>query len=346
MADLAFARALGVSQSTAAGLALLLTGWVYFPARQWLIARVTQQRDVELLHLFPRTVKVVLESRTEEELARGWRSLLREMFDPLEVTDADVPVPAAAIAEEGMALLVPSVASQPPTRLRLARRGHRLFTVRERDTVQSLVDLFEHVLRQRNAYELGVRAERRRIARDLHDDIGSRLLTLVHRSTDGPVADLARDTLRELRTVISTLGSGPAPLAEALADWRSEAAERCDAAGIELGWTQPEHLDGVQLDSPTRTNILRVLREALSNALRHARPTRVDVDVRLDGSVLSLTMSDDGSAPPPSSWPRGRGLVNIEQRVAELGGRSELRQRTTRGTELVFRVPLPEGANR
>ena len=338
--DLTLMSALQLGRATAASGSVLLVGWAYFPVRQWILARLGRRRDVDLQRLLPRIVKLGLRDVAAHDLARDWRALLKEAFDALEVTDTAEEVPDVRVAEDGLALLVPGIAGQPATRIALAHRGSRLFTPSECQTVQALVELIEHTLEQRKAYDRGAKNERERVARDLHDDIGSRLLTLVHRSEGGPAAELARDALRELRTVVSTLGAGPAPLTALVADWRNEAADRCEAAGITLAWEQHDVADEVWIDATTHTNVLRVLREVLSNALRHARPGRIEIVVSVTDGALVFDVLDDGQSPPPSSWRRGRGLSNIRQRLDALGGKHDIRAREPSGTHVTFRVPL------
>jgi signal transduction histidine kinase len=338
--DLTLVNALRFEKATAAGVSILVVGWLYFPMRQWLLTRFVRRREIDLLQIFPRIVGVGLRATTAQGVALEWRTMLKEVFDALEVSDAAGEVRSVSVVDDGLALVVPGIAGAAPTRLALAYRGSRMFTSVERDMVQALFDLIEHTLVQRRAYDAGAQNERERVARDLHDDIGSRLLTLVHRSGEGPVAELAREALRELRTVVATLGAGPAQLGALVADWRAEVAERTEAAGTALVWNQPESLDEVFVDAPIHTNVLRVLREVLSNTLRHGNPKRVEITVSVAQGVLSFDVRDDGSSLHPSSWVPGRGLSNIRQRISALGGAHDVRPHAPRGIHVTFRVPI------
>jgi signal transduction histidine kinase len=82
------------------------------------------------------------------------------------------------------------------------------------------------------------------------------------------------------------------------------------------------------------------VQEALTNCARHAGGKRVDVSVRLDGTMLELTVTDDGKG-FPEERPRGMGLLGIEERVRELGGEVTIRRRTEGGTQLAVSIPLP-----
>jgi signal transduction histidine kinase len=194
-----------------------------------------------------------------------------------------------------------------------------------------------------DAHERGAAAERRRIAQDMHDDVGARLLMLIHRAATPEQADLARAAMNDLRAALSALEASPMALADALADWRAEAAQRCEAAGVELQWRGPRVEAGPGAGSlPARQRLLleRALRESLSNALKHARPREVTVAVDADESSLALTLTDDGEAAAPADWVQGRGLRGMRQRVRDIGGSLEIDRDELDRTRVRVRLPM------
>src|SRR3546814_16958458 len=86
--------------------------------------------------------------------------------------------------------------------------------------------------------------------------------------------------------------------------------------------------------------MLATLREALSNVARHARASRVDVEVVIDAAVC-LRVIDDGVGPPGVDDPRGKGLSNMQSRAAALGGSFAIHPRPGAGTFVTWRVPKP-----
>ena len=84
--------------------------------------------------------------------------------------------------------------------------------------------------------------ERKRIAADLHDDLGAKLLTIVHTSESERISTLAREALEEMRLSVRGLTGKPVRLADALGDWRAEIVSRLAQAGIEGDWEAPEDL--------------------------------------------------------------------------------------------------------
>jgi signal transduction histidine kinase len=91
------------------------------------------------------------------------------------------------------------------------------------------------------------------------------------------------------------------------------------------------------------TDMLATLREALSNVARHAKASRVDVEVRVDvgdRGELVLRVTDDGVGPPVADQPRGSGLDNMAARADRRRGTFEIGPATPQGTTIEWRVPI------
>jgi signal transduction histidine kinase len=200
--------------------------------------------------------------------------------------------------------------------------------------------------RQRDVY-----ADRDRIARDLHDHVIQRLFAsgLVLQSTLRRIDDQgARSrvqqtvedldaTIREIRTSIFDLHTAGEPsgtsVRRALLDVATEAA-----AGS--GIVPTVRIDGAvdTVVSPeVGAHAVAVVREAISNALRHARPTAVTLTVEA-GTELVIDVLDDGVGIDPGG--ARSGLRNLEQRAGACGGTLSVRAEPGGGTRLVWRVPL------
>ncbi|MBF9132172.1 HAMP domain-containing protein [Plantactinospora sp. S1510] len=199
------------------------------------------------------------------------------------------------------------------------------------------------------------RAERTRIARELHDSISqdlfsARLLAgglrkaLRTSSGLGPQAEsLERSlerTMREMRAMLLELrpiALEDAGLAEAL-------AELCRAYGVRLGIAIASRIDPPPLDPPVEHAVLRVVQEALGNAVRHGEPGTVELRVAGAGGQVTVTVHDDGRGfdPGASAGRHGMGLAMMRERVGELGGTLEVASAPGRGTTV--RVLLPAGA--
>lgn len=203
-------------------------------------------------------------------------------------------------------------------------------------------------------YELGMMADRERIARELHDTVIQRLFatglslqaTARMLQTDprgaaerieAAVDDLD-ETVKQIRTAIFDLDVAR-PAGRGLRDELLAVAR--DAAGP-LGFEPRVLLDGpidTAVPERVRVDALAVLREALANVARHAGATRVDVRVEATGDELTVCITDDGVGPPGGPT-AGRGLPNLARRAAELGGAFRLEAGAAGGSVATWTVPL------
>jgi ligand-binding sensor domain-containing protein/signal transduction histidine kinase len=177
-----------------------------------------------------------------------------------------------------------------------------------------------------------VQLERTRIARDLHDELGSRLTALALRAElgarnsgimdaqNGKVLALESRALAErMRDVIWAVDPECDSLEAFIAYLTEHADEFSGATGIRLRLELPETLPALPLNTGVRNQLTMFAREALHNVSKHARASEVRIRLECDDGQLRLSMSDDGVGLDPSSA-GGRGLGNMRQRVEALGG--------------------------
>ncbi|WP_410821583.1 GAF domain-containing protein [Micromonospora sp. 050-3] len=201
---------------------------------------------------------------------------------------------------------------------------------------------------QEEREQLVVLEDRERIARDLHDVVIQRLFaTGLQLQSAAPMArpEMAKRinaavddldaTIRDIRRTIFELRT---PMTSEL---RTEIRTAIEAAAEPLGFKPHLELTG-PVDSAVpdaiRPDLTAVLREALSNVVRHARCTRVDVVVRVDAGQVTVTVTDDGVGCDPGAA-RG-GLVNLRERASRLDGTFTIAPAEPHGTEVRWAVPL------
>jgi two-component system, NarL family, sensor histidine kinase UhpB len=194
-----------------------------------------------------------------------------------------------------------------------------------------------------------VQQERQRIAADLHDDLGAKLLTIAQTPTGpaheptGRTATLAREALDDMRLSVRGLTAQPSPAVEVLADWRAEVMQRLDQAGIDAQWHCNEPPQGLVLRSRTQMQLTRVLRESVSNVIRHAQAKRCHIRIEVQADTLSLCVEDDGRGIPAQDvGRRGHGLINMERRARNLGGHHEIGRSALGGARIWVLVPLDD----
>lgn len=238
---------------------------------------------------------------------------------------------------------LPPAADTPALVLRYPWRGRRLFGTAHKNLARELVRLMRYTEESRNAYERGSIEERRRIARDLHDDVGARLLSGLYKNDIGDTHRVLRDAIADIRTIVSGLSTEQPLLGQMIAALRHESGERLAAAGIEMRWPLGDHDDSpLALDYRVYRCFTSAHREIVSNAIRHAGARRVDIDVLRTDNRLIATIMDDGVGIDPAHTAgsaHGNGLRGLMRRLTELDGTLSIR-RGKRGTIVEIHIPL------
>jgi signal transduction histidine kinase len=199
--------------------------------------------------------------------------------------------------------------------------------------------------------QLAGATERARIARELHDAISQDLFSLrllaggVRKALpDGSplrpevaaMEQTATATMHEMQALLLELR----PVALEDAGLVPALEELCRAYRERLGVSVDADLDPVELAPPAEHAVLRVVQEALANAVRHAQPNRVRLRLQQQDGQVAVTVSDDGAGFDPARAERhGMGLGLMRERVAELGGTFQLDSTPGRGTTV--RILLP-----
>ena len=201
--------------------------------------------------------------------------------------------------------------------------------------------------------------ERAELARDLHDEIGPSLFAMsitaaaigelakAGRNGDIPeqvraIRDVIAGTQRRIRDILGRLRPASAvelglrPAIESLIGfWRAH----CPAIAFALAFS----LDEAMIGDSLKETIYRVVQEALSNAVRHGRPGRIDIALTDSAGEIILEVSDNGAGAPVSGLP-GFGLRGMRERVAALSGTLAIERLTPdSGWRVIVRLPLPAG---
>ena len=239
-------------------------------------------------------------------------------------------------------MILPAVAGARPLRLTYPFAGRGLFSPTHLKLASNLVSLTLRAEEGREAYMRGVGEERRRMARDLHDDVGARLLTGLH-TADETTRPTLQAALSDIRAIVSGLSGEEASLDRVLAETRHEAARRFEAAEIALDWPLPEaEMEAIQLDYRLHKALTSAVREIVSNAIRHSGATRFAATAALTQGHLSLRFTDNGKGLPSEALAgetAGFGLRNLRHRIEDIGGHLTLAA-TPPGSTIVLDIPL------
>jgi signal transduction histidine kinase len=201
---------------------------------------------------------------------------------------------------------------------------------------------------QRRMRALDVMTDRDRIARDLHDHVIQRLFAVglalqgtvprarspeVEQRLTGCIDDL-QETIEEIRTAIFDLHGDPSGTTR-LRQRLNEAIEQFSSPGLHTVVEYTGPLSAV--DSALANHAEAVVREAVSNAVRHAHATNLTIKVSVDDD-LSIEVVDNGVGIPGDVTESG--LSNLRQRAQEMGGAFVVENAPTRGTLLRWSAPL------
>jgi signal transduction histidine kinase len=336
--DLLFVAMFSLSQFASLTLSLFVSVGVYVGARQWLLSHlrgrnmITTERMFEQLYRTARAVEA-----NPHQTASLLSQLLRDLFDPLQIILVDKSRGPSHVEDDGSTLRVsvPALSAHDERDagaivVRFAQRGRRLFTWDDARLTDRLVEQLRQAVAFDKAVEHGRSEERARLAQDLHDDIGARLLTLMYKATSPEMEDYVRHTLQDLKTLTRGLAAPSHKLSHAEGEWKSDLTQRLLAARISLEWrVHAEH--DILLSVVQWSALTRILRELVSNIISHAQATRVDITLRFEFDRLSVTVQDNGIGQNPRAWAHGLGLGGVRKRAKQLGGEVEWQQQPAGG---------------
>jgi signal transduction histidine kinase len=201
--------------------------------------------------------------------------------------------------------------------------------------------------------------ERERIARDLHDDLGSSLARisllsgLLKADRDNPhqieshavkISQSADQTVRALEEIVWAVRPGSDSLQSLVEYIAHFANELFDGGGIHCRLDLPADLPPRPLPPDIRHNIFLAVKEALTNALKHAAAREVLVRAEASGDALEIVVQDDGKGFDTNCRSRGNGLGNMRRRVQAMGGAVAIESRPGQGTSVRLRLhfaPVP-----
>jgi signal transduction histidine kinase len=172
-----------------------------------------------------------------------------------------------------------------------------------------------------------VAEERQRIMRDMHDDLGVRLMSSIPLARQGALApeqfvDVLRDCLDSLRLSIDSLKPLGNDLNAVLGNLRHRLESRVVAAGLRFEWGVQDLPHHPKMTAEVVLQITRVVQEAIVNVLRHAQAQRLRVSACFDETeeAIEICVADDGRGFDTNARPTGEGLMSMAARARSIGG--------------------------
>lgn len=234
--------------------------------------------------------------------------------------------------------------------------------VAERVRAEGELHKSQELLRQLAAYQEQVKEdERKRIAREIHDDLGQNLMALridasilaartgaSHPRLNEKVKLALHhidNTIKAVRTIINNLRPSVLDLGlHAAIEWQVKEFSR--RTGIECNLLEEDVATEFELDDQRATALFRILQESLTNVARHAQATRVDIKVQRQENSFVMRIRDNGVGIFPSCRrkPNSFGLLGIGERISMLGGEFSVDGEPGKGTVLCIAIPLQKEA--
>lgn len=271
-----------------------------------------------------------------------WRKVLLTIDDTLELLEQGKgPLPVHASIEESEAVLQ-----------RIERIGRQIAI--QTQLTQKMAN--EKADIEEKAMQKIVSEERNRLARELHDSVSQQLFAAsMLLSTINETRPQANDIeTRRLRLVERTIHQSqlemralflhlrPVQLhGKSLKDGVQELLnELKQKVPMKISWT----VEPVSLDKGIEDQLFRILQESVSNTLRHAKASTLDVLLIRREKLVIMRVTDDGVGfNPETAKPGSYGLLNIRERAAQIGGQLKLVSLPNKGTSLEIKVPILEG---
>jgi signal transduction histidine kinase len=261
-----------------------------------------------------------------------------DAFDGAHFLNYVAPLVLVALAAPLIDGLIRTMHETEAARVELETR------VRERE--QLLKRNFE---RLRESERIKVESqERQRIMQDMHDGLGSQLMSalmLVERGavSNDQFAQILRESIDDMRLAIDALTAEDADLTASLGNLRFRMEPRLRAAGMELAWDARHLPEEIGLDPDVVLPILRIVQEALTNALKHSRAQAVRVVLMVEGAgdarMLDIRIADNGAGISEERV-GGRGLLNMRNRAQKIGAQFKVETAANVGTTVHLRFRI------
>jgi signal transduction histidine kinase len=203
---------------------------------------------------------------------------------------------------------------------------------------------------------LAVEKIRNRVARDLHDDMGSTLSTInilssmakAKLSTDArktseyinKISDNSQRMMEAMDDIVWAIKPSNDSMQKVVARMREFATNVFEAKDIEIDFRADEEVNEAQIDMEARRDFFLVFKEAVNNAAKYSKCSRAEVQVTTDHKKLVLKVKDNGIGFNVNMADSGNGLGNMQKRAAALKGTIQIQSSENSGTTVTLTVPL------
>ena len=269
----------------------------------------------------PALIEELSSLHTNDSLDDRWESIIQRFFTYSRYQIQDSRIDGCRLRDDNHQLIIPAIRQERHYILQSPDIEHP-YNDAALKLAKALLKMANQFISIQDAIEQGAAVERRRIARDLHDDVAARMLTLIHEVKEARVIELARSILKSLRNAIYTLDNKSSTLIlDALMDIRAELQERLNTIGMQLFWNLEAPLEGLSFTPRQHINLQRILHEITTNVIRHAEAQFISVNFSCADHKLRVLVCDNGKGFDVDQCIPGKGINNIQTRIEEINGK-------------------------
>ncbi|HXD40974.1 MAG TPA: ATP-binding protein [Ramlibacter sp.] len=197
--------------------------------------------------------------------------------------------------------------------------------VTERET--ALADNYERLRKLER--EHAIVEERQQIMRDLHDGLGSQLFLTLSRAEVGridqdEIVQALRECIADMRLTLEAMGPQSSDFLQAWSDFRYRWQQLLENSGLSCSWEVDAQDRQIELTPHVILQLLRIVQEALTNVLKHARAEKVAIRLRTDDEWIGIEVFDDGRGLRNTDSHTGRGIANMRARAQRVGAHIEI----------------------
>jgi signal transduction histidine kinase len=203
---------------------------------------------------------------------------------------------------------------------------------------------------------MAVEKLRTRVARDLHDDMGSTLSTInilsamakskmnndVVKTTEylAKITDNSQRMMDAMDDIVWSIKPSNDSMQKIVARMREFATNVLEPKDIVLDFTIDEQVYDIKLNMEARRDFFLVFKEAVNNAAKYSKAGTLTLNISVHNKVLKLSVKDDGVGFDAARADSGNGLGNMQKRADAINGKVEIKSKAGQGTEVVVKVPL------
>lgn len=327
--DVLVAYLFNAGPDNALGIALLLCFWLYFPIRAKMWKLIFPQNNKYMINDYLAEIVALFSTTDKTDIENSkYLQLFKFIYQPSGYKLVALPyqnIEQPKLSTNGLHLSIP-INNTKCLILTGKNKSNSLFDLRDEKFSLSILEFINKVVSLVQAKKQTAEQERKRIMRDLHDDVGSKLLSLIHGTKDNKASELAQETLQALRLCIIPLHTdGPKKLNDAIHDWCDELQQRLSDLDIETDFKVEIDIDS-RIQVRPFINLTRIIREITNNLIKHSNTRIVKINFAQSETYLAIIIDQLGNPHEPESFDKGTGLNNITSRIDEINGELSVKQ--------------------